>query len=195
MGTREVQKTENSPTSKNDSPWKLTVEHEPSKLFDSLDLSMSMRQSINMELRRKVEEDDGDDDDDDDDDDDEEEDAEYNVVNEKSKRFLPKKYINTNNIKNKPSANALTPSKIQEEEQAKQRMQIQYRQQQQDSSFPLKNKKYQNPRSMVQTEFLLDDKYAIIEKQRLKPSWLRKKKKKQTPPGGKKKKKKKKKKK
>ena len=60
------------------------------KLFDSLDLSMSMRQSINMELRRKVdEEDDGDDDEDD------EEDAEYNVVNEKSKRFLPKQYINT----------------------------------------------------------------------------------------------------
>jgi len=163
----------------NNSPWKLTTEHEPSKLFDSLDLSMSMRQSTNMELRRKVEEED------DDDDEDDEEDAEYNVVNEKSKRFLPKKYINTNNIKNKPSANALTPSKIQEEEQAKQRMQIQYRQQQQDSSFPLKNKKYQNPRSMVQTEFLLDDKYAIIEKQRLKPSWLRKKKKKQTPSVGK----------
>ena len=33
IATREVQKTENSPTSKNDSPWKLTVEHEPSKLF------------------------------------------------------------------------------------------------------------------------------------------------------------------
>ena len=54
IATREVQKTENSPTSKNDSPWKLTVEHEPSKLFDSLDLSMSMRQSLNLESRRKA---------------------------------------------------------------------------------------------------------------------------------------------
>ena len=41
-----------TPEIREQSPWKLTCKHPPSKLFDSLDLSMSLHQSIQIEVRR-----------------------------------------------------------------------------------------------------------------------------------------------
>ena len=70
---------------------------------------MSMRQSVNIDLRRNDLKEDASDGDG--------EEEECNIVsprNEK-KHFLSNKLINTN-IKSKPSANALTPSKIQEQQ-------------------------------------------------------------------------------
>ena len=102
IATKEVQETENSPTIKNDSPWKLTVEHEPSKLFDSLDLSMSMRQSMNLKLgvkqlrmkkRKKLLWK-----------------AQYHLP----KNIVEKKNAISTNLKVQSSANALTPSKVVE---------------------------------------------------------------------------------
>ena len=150
-----VQKTENSPTSKNDSPWKLTVEHEPSKLFDSLDLSMSMRQSLNLEIRRKAVADEK-----------EEEAVVESTVPSPKKHSREKKNVISTNLKVQSSANALTPSKIVENK---------------NFENDVNHKQNGNPNahtspSMIKSEFLLEDRYAIIETERLKPSWLRKKK-------------------
>jgi hypothetical protein len=84
------------------SPWKLTTEHVPSKLFDSLDLSMSMRQSIPIDLRRpetpNSEEDD---------DEEETSDVEKNSINiEVAIRTA------VDSVPSQPSANAITPSKV-----------------------------------------------------------------------------------
>ena len=138
--------------SKKESPWKLTVEHEPSKLFDSLDLSMSMRQSMNLEIRRKTLADEKD-----------EEAAVESAV--PSPRTEKKNTIRTN-LKVQSSANALTPSKVIENKAFEDN--VDYKQ----TENP---KAYTSP-SMLKSEFLLEDRYAIIEKERLKPSWLRRKK-------------------
>ena len=160
IATKEVQETENSPTIKTDSPWKLTVEHEPSKLFDSLDLSMSMRQSLNLEIRRKAVADEK-----------EEEAVVESTVPSPKKHSREKKNVISTNLKVQSSANALTPSKVVENK---------------NFGNNINHKQNENPKahtspSMIKSEFLLEDRYAIIETERLKPSWLRKKKNRRVP--------------
>merc|ERR1711871_500589 len=157
---KEVQETENSPTIKTDSPWKLTVEHEPSKLFDSLDLSMSMRQSLNLEIRRKAVADEK-----------EEEAVVESTVPSPKEHSREKKNVISTNLKVQSSANALTPSKVVENK---------------NFGNNINHKQNENPKahtspSMIKSEFLLEDRYAIIETERLNPSWLRKKKNRRVP--------------